>query len=356
MTSRTSRLPHPPHSSHSPSHPSAARRRGPLVFLAVAYLGMWLAMAPLLLTGFHRSDGRARMSALTEICVGAAMFAPALAALLVIRCVEPAGRVRDALALRFPRPWGRTARSCLTALLVPGALTAAALALGTATGTYPYGGADLGALGGWAAGTAVQMALSLPLFFGEELGWQGYLFPRLARGRTGARLIPAYLATGAAFALWHLPTLLMGGQYLDRPWYLAVPAMLVSCTLILPVFTWLRTRSGSVVPAVIGHAFVSTAAVGLVRVFADPRAPLDPLVMGLTGWPGWVVTGAFVAFLALTGRLGFPSPEQRSAASDASDVPMASPASDAPAASEDSAAVQVRKARETTADGGLRTP
>ncbi|MEU6961884.1 hypothetical protein [Streptomyces chrestomyceticus] len=25
--------------------------------------------------------------------------------------------------------------------------------------------------------------------------------------------------------------------------------------------------------------------------------------MGLTGWPGWIVTAAFVAFLALTGRL-----------------------------------------------------
>jgi hypothetical protein len=25
--------------------------------------------------------------------------------------------------------------------------------------------------------------------------------------------------------------------------------------------------------------------------------------MSMAGWPGWIVTGAFVAFLAMTGRL-----------------------------------------------------
>ncbi len=51
----------------------------------------------------------------------------------------------------------------------------------------------------------LKMLVSLPLFFGEELGWQGYLFPRLAGRGKGARLTWAYVGTGAAFALWHLP-------------------------------------------------------------------------------------------------------------------------------------------------------
>ncbi len=160
-----------------------------------------------------------------------------------------------------------------------------------------------GGLGAWGAGALLQMLLSLPLFFGEELGWQGYLFPRLARGGGTARLVRAYVVTGAAFALWHLPTLLMGGQYPDRPWYVSVPAMLISCTLVLPILTWLRLRSGSVVPAVIGHAFVSSASIAMVKEFAASDARLDPLHMGLAGWPGWLVMGTFVAFLALTGRL-----------------------------------------------------
>jgi uncharacterized protein len=207
-------------------------------------------------------------------------------------------------------------RACLMGLAVPAGLTVAALALGATTGAYPLGELRWGPTAAWAASMLVQIVVSLPLFFGEELGWQGYLFPRLARSRNGIRLLPAYLLTGCAFALWHLPTLLMGGQYPGRPWYVSVPAMLISCTLVLPVFTWLRLRSGSVLPAVLAHAFVSTASVGMVKQAADPTAALDPLRMGLTGWPGWLVTAALVTYLALTGRLRLPpgaadSPQRR---------------------------------------------
>ncbi|MFF9581146.1 CPBP family intramembrane glutamic endopeptidase [Streptomyces achromogenes] len=278
-------------------------RRGLFVYLGVAYLGMWAAMSPLLLGGYHRGDAREETGALQQVCIAAAMLAPALAAVLVVRLVERGCRVRDTLALRWPGPWGRTLRSCLMAFAVPCGLTAAALALGTLAGRYPFGGVHWSGLGGWAAGAVLGMLVWLPLFFGEELGWQGYLFPRLAGDGGRRSLVRAYAATGTAFALWHLPTLLMGGQYPGRPWYVSVPAMLVSCVLILPVFTWLRLRSGSVVPAVVGHAFVSSISVGMVKEFADPTAALDPLHMGMAGWPGWIATGAFVAFLALTGRL-----------------------------------------------------
>ncbi|WP_274917810.1 CPBP family intramembrane glutamic endopeptidase [Streptomyces sp. WZ-12] len=293
------------------------RWRGPLVYLTLANLGMWAAMSPLLIDGFQRSDAREETSALAEVCIAAAMFAPALAAILVNRLVERGGLLRDALALRWPRPWGRGVRACLMGLAVPAGLTVAALTIGTATGAYPLGELHWAPTATWAASTLLQIAVSLPLFFGEELGWQGYLFPRLARSRNGSRLLPAYLLTGCAFALWHLPTLLMGGQYPGRPWYVSVPAMLISCTLILPVFTWLRLRSGSVLPAVLAHAFVSTASVGMVKQAADPTATLDPLHMGLTGWPGWLATAALVAYLALTGRLRLPvdtssSPHRRS--------------------------------------------
>lgn len=291
---------------HSTVWEPVRRHRGPVVYLAIACLGMWVAMSPLLISGFRRGDVREETGALAEACISAAMFAPALAAFLVIRLVEPGGRVRDALALRWPRPWRRGVRDCLLGLAVPAGLTVAALALGSATGTYPLAELRWGPFLGWLGGMAVQVAVSLPLFFGEELGWQGYLFPRLARGG-GARLVTAYLLTGCAFALWHLPTLLMGGQYPGRPWYVSVPAMLLSCTLVLPIFTWLRLRSDSVLPAVLAHAFVSTASVGMVKQFAAPDAALDPLHMGLTGWPGWLAMGALVAVLAATGRLRVPT-------------------------------------------------
>ncbi|MFG2723403.1 CPBP family intramembrane glutamic endopeptidase [Streptomyces sp. NPDC048416] len=283
--------------------PLANRRRGLFIFLGVAYVGMWAAMSPLLLSGYRRGDAREQTGALEQVCIAAAMMAPALAAIVVVRCIERSGQVRDTLALRWTRPWGRTARACLMAFVVPACLTVAALVISTWAGRYPFHGMHWNGLGTWAASAVLNMLVSLPLFFGEELGWQGYLFPRLAQDGSRGRLISAYLITSAAFALWHLPTLLMGGQYPGRPWYVSVPAMLMSCLLILPVFTWLRLRSRSVVPAVIGHAFVSSVSVGMVVEFADPRAVLDPLHMSMAGWPGWIVTGTFVAFLALTGRL-----------------------------------------------------
>ncbi|MGX5207251.1 CPBP family glutamic-type intramembrane protease [Streptomyces violaceus] len=285
------------------SLPLVNRRRGLFVYLGVAYVGMWAAMSPLLVSGYRRGDAREETGALEQWCIAAAMLAPALAAILVVCCIERSGRVRDSLALRWPKPWGRTAQACLVAFAVPAGLTAAALVIGTISGHYPFDGVHWNGLGAWAAGAVLSMLVSLPLFFGEELGWQGYLFPRLARESDDRSLIRAYVVTGVAFALWHLPTLLMGGQYPGRPWYVSVPAMLVSCVLILPVFTWLRLRSGSVVPAVIGHAFVSSMSVDMVKQFAPPEAALDPLHMGMAGWPGWIVTGAFVAFLTLTGRL-----------------------------------------------------
>ncbi|MET8540200.1 CPBP family intramembrane glutamic endopeptidase [Kitasatospora sp. NPDC004799] len=287
--------------------PSAARRRGLLVYLVLACAGMWAAMTPLLADGYRRADAREEVGTLEQLCIGAAMLAPALAALLVVRFVERGGAVREALALRLPRPWARAVRACLLPLGVLGGLTAATLVLGALVGGYPFAGfgsLDAGRVGSWAVQGLIGMVLSLPLFFGEEIGWQGFLFPRLLRPGGGtAALVRAYLLTGTAFALWHLPTLLMGGQYPGRPWYLAVPALTVSCVLVLPVFTWLRLRSGSVVPAVLAHAFASSMSVSMVREFAEPDAELDPLTMSLAGWPGWIVLGGFVAFLACTGRL-----------------------------------------------------
>ncbi|MFD4655322.1 CPBP family intramembrane glutamic endopeptidase [Kitasatospora sp. NPDC058444] len=305
--------------------PSAVRRRGLLVYLVLAYAGMWAAMTPLLADGYRRADAREAVGALEQLCIGAAMLAPALAALLVVRFVERGGGAREALALRWPRPRARAVRACLLPLVVLGGLTAATLLLGALVGSYPFAGfgsLDAGRAGSWAVQGSIGMLLSLPLFFGEEIGWQGFLFPRLLRpgrgeGRDGgggaggrggggggtAALVRAYVLTGTAFALWHLPTLLMGGQYPGRPWYLAVPALTVSCVLVLPVFTWLRLRSGSVVPAVLAHAFASSMSVSMVREFAAPGAELDPLTMSLAGWPGWIVLGGFVAFLARTGRL-----------------------------------------------------
>ncbi|MFB6879069.1 hypothetical protein [Streptomyces sp. NPDC056323] len=131
--------------------PLVNRRRGLFIFLGVAYIGMWAAMSPLLASGYQRGDAREETGALEQVCIAAAMLAPALAAILVVRWVERSGRVRDTLALRWTKPWGRAARACLMAFVVPAGLTTAALVIGTFVGRYPFGGVHWNGLGSWAA-------------------------------------------------------------------------------------------------------------------------------------------------------------------------------------------------------------
>ncbi|RKT85182.1 CAAX protease self-immunity [Saccharopolyspora antimicrobica] len=285
-----------------------------LAFTALAWAGMWVAMLPLLISGFQRTSSDIDMSTLEQICIGAAMLTPALAAFVVLRRWERGTPIRATLGLTWNR---RTALECLLALVCPLALTLLALAIGTATGTYHpdltdfsgfrrqfapettgQQGVPLTALVLWAGSLLLQMLISLPLFFGEELGWQGYLFPRLRpRGP-----VFAVLVTGVVFALWHLPTLLMGGQYPGTSWPVAIGSFLISCVLVVPIFAWLRSRSASVLPAVVAHTAVSTASVHLPWVLADADNPPHPLTTGLTAWPGWLAIALLLAVLVIRRR------------------------------------------------------
>lgn len=292
-----------------------------VVFVLLAFGGSWLALAPLWVQGFRRSADDPGMGVLTQLCVALAMMTPALAALIVTR-------FRTSLGLRPPRPWRRVLADCLLAIIVPCLLTLGSILVGTIAGVFQP---DLAHFSGlrqlmeapdrgigvlllqWAAVTAGSMLLWLPMFIGEELGWQGFLFPRLLP----YGMVIACGGASLTFALWHLPTLLMGGQYPGHPWYVAVPAMMITCLLGFPIFAWLRLRSTSIWPAVLAHTFVSSTSVQLVRVFSSGDAAIDPLETGLFGWPGWLVMGGFVAWLVVTGRLATPA----AARSDLSPAP-----------------------------------
>ncbi|MGW5642657.1 CPBP family intramembrane glutamic endopeptidase [Saccharopolyspora sp. NPDC003752] len=292
------------------------KTRSVLAFIGLAYAGMWLAMAPLWLTGFRRAGNDVSMGLLEQLCIAAAMLTPALAAVFVLLRVERRRNVRATLALTWPRG---TAVECALAFAVPLMLSLVSLSVGAVAGIYHP---DLGNFSGfrsqfapetlgqtgvpwpelaiWAAGLLLNMLIFLPMFFGEELGWQGFLLPRLLpRGP-----VFAMVGTGVVFALWHLPTLLLGGQYPGASWPVSIGSFLVSCVLIVPVFTWLRMRSASVVPAVVAHTFTSTAAVQLPWVFGSADQPPSPLTAGLTAWPGWLAMAGLLCVLALRRRFG----------------------------------------------------
>jgi membrane protease YdiL (CAAX protease family) len=257
---------------------------------------MWIAMSPLLVTGYHRDSNEPGMGTLQLVCVYAAMLTPALAALIVMRGVPD---LRGALGLVLPRPLSKGLADSALAIAVPLGLTLASLVVAAVAGGYEFELSNLSRLTGWAVPLAVQYVIALPFFFGEELGWQGYLLPRLMRyGR-----VVGYVGTGLIFALWHLPTLLMGGQYPGHSALASIGAFVVSCLLIVPIFSWLRKRSNSVLPAVLAHAVVSSVSTRTVFFLSAPGQDLDPMQVGLQAWPGWVVMALFVGWLGVTKRL-----------------------------------------------------
>src|SRR5579885_620856 len=86
---------------------------------------------------------------------------------------------------------------------------------------------------------------------GEEIGWRGFLFPRLV-GRVGFTV--GCVLTGCIWALWHYPGLLFADYNAGTK-----PAYALSCFTLMVIadsfiMGWLRLKSGSLWPAAILHA------------------------------------------------------------------------------------------------------
>jgi membrane protease YdiL (CAAX protease family) len=90
---------------------------------------------------------------------------------------------------------------------------------------------------------------------GEEPAWRGFLLPLLRR-----RFAPvmATLILFAVWAAWHLP--LMGGEFA----WTVVPFFLLSLAGAAFVLSWMYNASRSVLPGMIMHALINTAAAGYV--------------------------------------------------------------------------------------------
>jgi membrane protease YdiL (CAAX protease family) len=97
------------------------------------------------------------------------------------------------------------------------------------------------------AGTVRSLAGAL----GEEIGWSGFLSPRLAEryGFTAAAFINA-----AIWATWHLPILFFADYNSAAPVWFSLPCFVIELLGISVIILWLRLRSGSVWTGALVHA------------------------------------------------------------------------------------------------------
>jgi len=221
-----------------------------VVFVAITYslsIGLSLVVA---LTGGHES-------ALAGLAYFSSTFVPAAAVVIVATMLNEGPRVRwDNLPLRYLP---------VALFLIPGTLHAVTLPLLAAReGPLPWqdwlkpsadglyhtplsrGWGVLtveGLMGRIVLNAVAGLAIVSVLTFFEEIGWRGWLLPRL-RDRLGAR--SAVVVTAIIWALWHVPYQLSGVQHIDgvSPAELAstLPIGIMIAGLILG-WLWLRTES-----------------------------------------------------------------------------------------------------------------
>jgi uncharacterized protein len=135
------------------------------------------------------------------------------------------------------------------------------------------------------------------LAFGEEIGWRGYLLPRLLPIGQWAAL----LLSGAAWGLWHAPIILLGYKYPSHP-RLGVLAMLGTAVIGGVLFGWLRLSTNSIWPSVLGHGAVNAAG-GAILLFRLAGTHPDPALVGIDGVTGWLLPLAVIALLVALHRL-----------------------------------------------------
>ena len=131
-----------------------------------------------------------------------------------------------------------------------------ALLAPTAVLVVSYGAATLLGVVSWRfePDTLINLAINIVIIsffaFFEEIGWRGYMLPKLETGYP--RLAPALV--GFLHGVWHLPLMLLTTAYNpagDR--LIVVPLFLAVLTVAGILYGYLRNASGSLWPVVIAH-------------------------------------------------------------------------------------------------------
>ena len=133
-----------------------------------------------------------------------------------------------------------------------------------------------------------------PLQAGEELGWRGFMLPRLA-GRIG--YAAASLIVGVAWAGWHLPLFFLpGGEHNGQSFLLYT----IQVTALSVALAWLYARTGSLLLTMLMHQAVNNS-LGIVPSASSSASPVDVFSLHASS-VGWLTAGllalAAVVFLA----------------------------------------------------------
>ncbi len=297
------------------------------VFVAVTFVLTWAVEFGIIwpLAGGNLVEGG---NVATGALTGGIMFIPAIGVLLA-RLITREG-MRDAWfkPVQFKRTWKWWIAAWLgtVVLIAVGAVVYFAVFPGDfdpsmsasvagwqqlyeemGYGSFTEGEIRIMLYAGLASALFVSLVNVIPAF-GEEWGWRGYLLPKLL-GRF--HVLPAMLIMGVIWGLWHLPLTVMGHNYgvgyVGYP-VLGIVAMCWMCVCVGVFFAYLTLRTGTCIPAAIGHAmFNGCASAGIMFSATGGNLFAGPLPTGMVGCVGFTVVAVVVLVsLSRRERAGLP--------------------------------------------------
>jgi len=144
--------------------------------------------------------------------------------------------------------------------------------------------------------------MSLISALGEELGWRGFLVPKLSEGWTFTRTA---FVSGIIWASWHMPLIILADYNGGTPAWYSITCFAIMVIGISFPFAWIRLRSGSVWPAAILHAshnlfiqgFFDTVTVdtGITKYLVSEFGAALAVTATITGYIFWRMRGRLTA-------------------------------------------------------------
>lgn len=138
---------------------------------------------------------------------------------------------------------------------------------------------------------------------GEELGWRGYLLPKLCMFLSDRA---ALIISGAIWGIWHLPIIVLGHNYGIGYWgypWLGILAMIVFCIVLGIIEGYISIKLQSAIPAAMIHSTINAGAALPIYLFlGDHNTLLGPSITGLIGGLPFIIL-AVILFIKVGSKM-----------------------------------------------------
>jgi membrane protease YdiL (CAAX protease family) len=156
-------------------------------------------------------------------------------------------------------------------------------------------------IGDWVANLVIGMIIGTVIILGEEIGWRGYLLPRVQQLTSRRR---AAVLTGFVHGCFHLPLILVASTYdAEGSRWLVAPIVVVTITAAGVFYAYVRDRSGSTWAVAVAHNAANTFFdMGAVATSATGSTAALAYVAGESGLATMAAVIAVAAFLLTRSR------------------------------------------------------